>query len=144
MTNQMVSAFETDIVQVSNGGGTHALRESEQWDDLFMRHTFADTGLYPTSGTLSASPDIIPAGLSPYADPSQLIADTNWAKDFGSSADSEIPNYIYLRGRNLGGAQTEGKLYLYAARASLLMYPTNPLKPSEGWSQNPLKTQKGA
>ena len=122
----------------------HAAVAQEQWQDLYFRHNFADTGQYPTAGSLSQSPDIIPAGLAPYSDPTQLIADDNWVKDFGSSTDASTANYIYLRGRNLGAAGSSGRLYLYFSPGSLLLFPTDPLVPKKGWSKNPLKTSKGA
>jgi hypothetical protein len=115
----------------------------EQWKDLYFRHNFADTGLYPTAGSLSASPDIVVAGGEPFSDPNQLIADNNWDHDYGSQAFASEPNYLYLRGKNLGDKKTEGKLYLYASPASLLLYPTNPVDPAKGWSQNPIKTSNG-
>jgi hypothetical protein len=115
----------------------------EQWKDLYFRHNFDDKGLYPTAGTLSSSPDIITAGGEPFADPAQLITDNNWKHDFGNQAAAKEPNYIYLRGQNLGEEKTEGKLYLYASPASLLLFPTNPVDPKKGWSKNPIKTSKG-
>jgi hypothetical protein len=115
----------------------------QQWTDLYLRHTFQDTGIYPTAGTLSSSPDVIPLGGSPVSDPQQLITDDNWTKDYGSSTNASEPNYIYLRGRNLGEAQTEGRLYLYYSPASLLLWPTDPLDPAKGWANHPLKTSFG-
>jgi hypothetical protein len=115
-----------------------------QWDDLYIRHNFGDTGLYPTPGSLCESPDIIPAGLVAYQDPSQLISDPNWNKDFGNAATARQPNYVYVRGRNLGGADTTGKVYLYAVRASAIMWPTAPAGSDQpGWADNPIKTQQG-
>lgn len=115
-----------------------------QWDDLYIRHNFSDTGLYPTAGNLCESPDIIPAGLTPYQDASQLIVDPNWNKDFGSAATARQPNYVYVRGRNLGGAQTTGKVYLYAVKASAIMWPTAPQGSDQpGWADNPIKSQQG-
>src|SRR6185369_5326416 len=71
--------------------GTHVknhTNDQTQWTDLYLRHQFDDTGLYPTNGAQSASPDVIPSGDSPYSDPSQLITDTNWSKDFGNSTNA--------------------------------------------------------
>ena len=123
---------------------TQVAVEQQQWEDLYFRHNFQDTGLYPTAGALSQSPDIIPAGMSPYADPGQLITDANWAMDFGSSTNASTANYIYLRGQNLGTQGTKGKLYLYFSPAALLLFPTDPLDPTKGWSKNPLRTSQGA
>jgi hypothetical protein len=109
---------------------------AEQWDDLYFRHNFADTGLYPTPGALSASPDVIPLGSTPVSEPSDLIADANWMRDFGSSTNALEANYVYLRGRNLSSVDTEGELYLYYSPASLLLWP-------HLWSRNALKTSNG-
>lgn len=122
----------------------HVAAVQEQWNDLYFRHTFEDTGMYPTPGSLSRSPDVIPAGNSPYGDPSQLIADDNWVKDFGSSTNASVANYIYLRGQNLDTTARDGRLYLYFSPASLLLFPTDPLDPTKGWSKNPLRTSQGA
>lgn len=115
----------------------------EQWDDLYFRHNFQDTGIYPTAGTLSASPDIIPLGQSAPSDPQYLIADENWTRDLGASTNADQANYIYLRGRNLGEAETEGRLYLYYSPASLLLWPTDPVNPTKGWATRPLSTSSG-
>ena len=116
----------------------------EQWKDLYLRHNFDDTGLYPIAGSLSASPDIIQAGRQPFADPTQLITENDWKLDAGNAAAAREPNHIYLRGQNLGDKTTEGRLYLYASRPSLLFLPTSPFDPRGRWSQNPIRTSKGA
>jgi len=119
--------------------------DQTQWTDLYLRHQFDDTGLYPTNGAQSASPDVIPSGDSPYSDPSQLITDTNWSKDFGNSTNASQANYIYLRGVNGNTtAKKSGKSYLYYSPASLLLWPTDPTDPTKGWSKNPLRTSSGA
>jgi hypothetical protein len=117
---------------------------TEQWDDLHFRHYLGDTGKYPTSGVLSGSPDIIPLGRVPVADPQYLIDGGNWATDFGGATYASEPNYIYLRGQNLSAGAATGKLYLYYSPASLLLWPTDPLDPSKGWAKHPLKTDRGA
>lgn len=117
---------------------------TEQWKDLYFRKTFGDDGTYPTSGTLSASPDIIPNGSQPRVDPSQLISDQNWAIDSGSTTNADAVNYIYLRGQNLGPNKTKGRVYLYYSPASLLQWPYDPIDPTAGWARNPLTTNTGA
>ncbi|WP_326647368.1 MULTISPECIES: hypothetical protein [unclassified Streptomyces] len=115
-----------------------------QWDDLYFRHNFQDTGQYPTTGWLCESPDVIPLGADPVSDPGELISDLNWGKDFGSSTRASEPNFIYLRGQNLSASDTEGDLYLYYSPASMLLWPTDPLDPKKGWARNPLTTSAGA
>lgn len=116
---------------------------AKQWDDLYLRHNFQDTGSYPTAGTLSASPDIIPMGQSALSDPRDLIADENWGRDYGSSTYASQANYIYLRGRNLGETETEGRLSLYYSPGSLLLWPTDPVDPNKGWARHPVSTSFG-
>jgi len=120
---------------------------TEQWDDLHFRHYFGDTGKYPTSGVLSASPDIVPLGREPVADPQYMIDGTNWTTDLGGATYASEPNYIYLRGENLATGAAGGKVYLYYSPASLLLWPTNPVDPDDpkkGWSKRPLRTDRGA
>lgn len=110
-----------------------------------MRHNFGSTGLYPTNGALSQSPDIIPIGTQPISNPDQFISDDNWNKDFGSSTNASVPNYIYIRGANLAGGESTGKFYLYYSPASLLLWPQDPLgNPGKGWADRPLKTSTGS
>jgi hypothetical protein len=118
--------------------------QAEQWDDLHFRHYFGDTGKYPTSGVLSSSPDIVPLGREPVADPQYLIDGANWGADYGGATYASEPNYIYLRGENLASAAASGKLYLYYSPASLLLWPIDPLNPNDGWSKHPLTTDRGA
>jgi hypothetical protein len=116
---------------------------TQQWDDLHFRHNFSDTGRYPTPGVLSASPDIVPLGGNPVSDAQYLIDGVNWRTDFGGATYASEPNYIYLRGENLAAARATGRLYLYHAPASLLLWPTDPLDPSQGWAKRPLRTDRG-
>lgn len=117
--------------------------DQDQWTDLYFRHNFDDTGMYPTSGSLSASPDVIPLGNTGVSDPNTLIGDDAWKKDYGNSTNASEPNYIYLRGQNLSSSDTKGKVYLYYSPASLLLWPTDPLDPTKGWAKNPLRTSGG-
>jgi len=119
------------------------MADQKQWDDLYLRHNFQDTGLYPTAGSLSASPDVIPLGQDPVSDPAYMISDENWNKDYGSSTNASQANYIYMRGRNLGSAEAEGRLYLYYSPGSLLLWPTDPVDPNKGWAKRPLSTSFG-
>ena len=115
-----------------------------QWTDFYFRHNFADLGCYPTAGSLSHAPDIIPAGTSPVADPKFYIEDAQWDKDLGGNTFAQLPNYIYLRGKNLGTAATDGSLFCYFSPARLLLWPVDPTDPNKGWSKTPMKTSKGA
>ncbi|MBB5866793.1 hypothetical protein F4553_000172 [Allocatelliglobosispora scoriae] len=120
------------------------MNNTTQWEDLYLRNSFQDTGAYPTGGKASRSPDIIPLGDAPVSNPEALINEENWRRDYGNSTNAGESNYIYLRGRNLSAQDTEGWLYLYYAPSALLLWPTDPLDPSRGWSRSPLSTSSGA
>ncbi|TWP33126.1 hypothetical protein [Leekyejoonella antrihumi] len=116
---------------------------TEQWNDLMFRHNFDDTGKYPTAGTLSSSPDVIPLGDTPVSDPNTLIGDDAWKRDYGNSTNASESNYIYLRGMNPSTTDRSGQVSLYYSPASLLLWPTDPLDPKKGWAKNPLRTSGG-
>ena len=114
-----------------------AATAQKQWDDILIRDSLSDTGKYPTSGTLSHSPDIIPFGTSPIQDPTTLIDATHWEKDLGKNLTANATNYLYVRGENLANKAQTGNMYLYYSKASLLLYPNQ-------WATNGLKTSAGA
>ncbi len=114
-----------------------AVAAKKQWDDILIRDSKGDTGKYPTGGTLSHSPDIIPYGTSPIQDPSTFVDKTNWSKDLGKNLTANATNYLYVRGKNLANKAQTGEMYLYHSKASLLLYP-------EKWRDNGLKTSDGA
>ncbi len=109
------------------------MTDQKQWSDMYIRDYIDDTGLYPTAGVLSHSPDIIPYGTAPVQDPSTFISDANWSKDLGKDLVANIANYIYVRGQNLANKAQQGKIYLYYSKASLLLYPNL-------WQNNQIKT----
>ena len=109
---------------------------SEQWDDLHLRSYFGDTGEYPTGGSLSKSPDIIPNGMEPIPDPEESFVNNNWDKDMGKDLVANAANYLYVRGNNLGTAATDGIVNLYYAPANLILYPVE-------WRNNQLQTSAG-
>jgi hypothetical protein len=91
------------------------------YDDIFLRDNFGDTGVVPSTGTPSSSPDIIPrqgetlefaTAESSYAGP-----------DLGMPIHTVGPNNIYLRGFNPGQAASSGTAQLYYGLASLLLLP---------------------
>jgi hypothetical protein len=100
------------------------------WEDLLVRNTITDTGQIPAQGGLSASPDIIPQGKEPLADPTTLIADMS--SEPAQNVFSGESNYLYVRGANHAAAEQSGHVHLYYSRASLLMYPRQ-------WKENELK-----
>ncbi len=114
-----------------------AAATEKQWDDILLRDSIGDTGKYPTGGTLSDSPDIIPYGTSPIQDPSTFVDKTNWSKELGKNLTAKATNYLYVRGQNLAKKAQTGEMYLYHSKASLLLYP-------DQWRDNGLKTSDGA
>ena len=107
-----------------------------QYNDLYFRANLGDTGTVPATGSLSSSPDIIPFGTAPTANPKKFFTD-NYSKDVGKDLIARAPNYLYLRAKNLkNGAQT-GTIQLYYTKASLLLYPSL-------WQQNAIQTSSGA
>lgn len=109
---------------------------SEIWNDILLRDSLSDKGEYPTSGTLSNSPDIIPSGILPVEDPDKYFTN-NWDKDnLSKGLVARMDNYIYMRGSNMAGKEQTGKLYLYYSKASLLLYPSL-------WKDNSITTGDG-
>lgn len=106
-----------------------------QYDDVLLRDNLSDTGVIPTPGALSHSPDIIPYGLEPENDPQKFFSG-NYGSDVGKDLVANARNYFYVRGKNLGQKSTSGSFYLYYSKASLLLYPNQ-------WQNNALKTSTG-
>lgn len=107
-----------------------------QYNDLYMRCNLSDSGSVPRSGTLSASPDIIPYGTSPVADPVTEFTN-NYSKDVGKNLTANQQNFIYTRAYNYAAGPAAGDIYLYYSPAALLLYPSL-------WSENTLLTSQGA
>lgn len=100
---------------------------------FLMRDNLSDQGQIPGSGSAYSSPDIIPSGTMPVADP-QTYCSSNWYQDLGKSVSQGVNNYIYTRAKNqtiTGG--NSGKIYLYYTPASLILWP-------EQWRNNKLST----
>jgi len=111
------------------------LGNDTQYNDLYLRANLGDTGTVPATGSLSTSPDIIPFGTAPAANPEKFFAD-NFNQDVGKELVARAPNYLYMRAKNLkNGAQT-GKAHLYYSKAFLILYP-------HLWEKNALKTSSG-
>lgn len=106
------------------------------YDDLFIRSNLGDTGTIPRSGTQSRSPDVIPYGTDPVADP-QAFFSGNYNQDVGKDLVANARNYLYLRAKNLAAGAETGSFYLYYAPSNLLLWPNI-------WQNNVLKTSTGA
>ena len=67
--------------------------------DVYLRDNIADTGVVPTSGSISASPDIILV-KSTVTDKEASFGETSGTKyssSLGYEAEFGQPNYIYVR-----------------------------------------------
>jgi hypothetical protein len=81
--------------------------------DLYIRDSLADSGVEPSAGSLSASPDII-VRKNVVADPATEFGDIT--VDPGSDkVEIGNDNYIYVRIHNQGGQACDAVVRLYAA-----------------------------
>ncbi len=106
------------------------------YNDLFMRDNLADIGQIPSPPPAYSSPDIIPYGDLPVADPVTFFKG-NYGQDVGKDIYKDQYNYIYTRAKNLAQGPEAGKIHLYYSRASLLLWPSL-------WSANVIQTEQGA
>ncbi len=107
------------------------------YDDLYLRGSLSDVGEFPQQGGgLSSSPDIVPVGSVPLADPEFTLSST-WRQDIGTDLLADQQNYLYVRAKNLHQGANNGDTQLYYSPASLILWP-------EQWSNNALSTQTGA
>ncbi|MFN8714102.1 MAG: hypothetical protein ACK5Z2_14740 [Bacteroidota bacterium] len=102
-----------------------------------MRAYLGDPGNVPrsTAYPLSASPDLIPYGVSP-ADPATFLTDTSWNKAYSTTMVKNADNYMYMRAQNLATTPITGTFSLFSTNSNLLLWPST-------WSQNQLRTQSG-
>lgn len=81
--------------------------------DLYIRDHLGDAGKEPSTGSLSASPDII-VRKDPVADPAAAFGDA--AVDPGSDkVEIGNDNYVYVRVHNRGGQAAEATVRVYWA-----------------------------
>ncbi|OAX55868.1 hypothetical protein A6R73_15480 [Xanthomonas translucens pv. poae] len=95
-----------------------------------------DSGITPSKGYWSQSPDIISSPL--IADPQQFATPFAWSQDMNvpAEAGSRI-NPVYVRAKNLTGTTQQGWfISLYRSPASLFLNTPD-------WANNALRTDKG-
>lgn len=92
-----------------------------QYNDLYVRDNFSDTGTYPSTGNPCQSPDIIPYqnGTLSWA----TANSTYNGPDQGMSIINGGVNNIYVRAKNLNTVAGSGTANLYYANASLFLLP---------------------
>jgi hypothetical protein len=95
-----------------------------QFDDFYMRDSFADTGLVPvTDASVSESPDVIPYG-SKELTAEELVSSWGGGPPYGAPIVNNNTNNIYVRAKNLYSGPTGGQIQLYWAVPNLLVQPS--------------------
>ncbi|WP_296595116.1 C1 family peptidase [Phenylobacterium sp.] len=107
------------------------------YGDIYQRDNLQCVGQTPAPSPPSASPDIIPYGTTPPADPQAQFGASGWRQDQGKSLIQGVQNSIYVRALNLSAAAQTAQAYLYYSPASLLLWPSQ-------WRNNALSTASGA
>jgi len=100
--------------------------EMTQWNSIFIRDAFRDTGLTPSNvATASHSPDIIPFGTLAMENFQQELASA-WEKDIGVDVVEGQPNYLYVRGINspTAGGVVSGTYTLYYVSSGTILQPS--------------------
>ena len=94
--------------------------------DIYLRDNVGDTGIVPSSGSISASPDII-ARPNPVADPTTSFGEgsgTENSSTLGYEVESGQDNYIYVRMKNRGFTAANGvTAQVYWSEVSTLVTP---------------------
>lgn len=89
---------------------------------LFLRHFMGQTPGGPSSSSWTASPDIIPNGLTP-ADPATLVSNTGYNTEPPTNVYINQQNYIYVRGLNNTSAALTDRIWLYYVPSSVVLWP---------------------
>ncbi len=117
------------------------------YDGLFVRSALGQSNITPRSGAQSNSPDIIPYGISPAANPQTFFKD-NYNQDVGKSLEGEKTNYIYLRAKNYSSQKITDKdatkPRLFWTPASVLTYPDKWTELTQTGSHNPVSLEAEA
>lgn len=92
------------------------------YDGLFLRSTLGSTNTIPKIGAQSHSPDLIPYGTKPAADPATTFSD--YGTDYGKTLEAGVPNYLYMRAKNYGANSYSENPRLFHSESSLLSYPS--------------------
>jgi len=94
--------------------------------DIYLRDNVGDAGVVPSTGSISASPDII-ARPSAVADPKTAFGQgsgTENSNTLGYEVEAGQDNYIYVRMKNRGGAKADNAAAtVYWSEVSTLVTP---------------------
>lgn len=111
------------------------------YNDLFIRSNLSDTGTIPRQGIQYRSPDIIPYGVAPVADPTKTFTD-NYNQSVAKAVQINRQNFLYVRAKNLSSGARDGKVSLYYSPSNILLYPAqwrnNILSTSDGLTETPV------
>lgn len=108
---------------------------SAPWKDVYMRKALDDQGAVPYKGSWLASPDIVPAGPEVIPHHEKVLTDT-FDKDIGKPTRFDVPNYFYVRGKNLFTGPRTASIELYYCPMQLFLFPSL-------WKRGQLKTSSG-
>lgn len=104
---------------------------------ILERDSLDDSGVVPSPGYAYHSPDLICVQQNTYSNPSAQFGTTaSYASDPNLPLISGQNNNFYVRGMNLGPNSQGGEMYLYWAKASLLLVPGQ-------WFNQPLYALQG-
>ncbi len=111
------------------------------WTDFLMRTNTGDAGTVPGPGPASSSPDIIPWGPTQVDDPQTTFSD-NYGSNPGKSLITNTINTLYVRSKNLSPDANSGKVSLYWASSSYILWP-HTQGDVKGWSENIIPAANG-
>lgn len=115
------------------------------YNDIYIRDNFGDSGVTPSTGGVTQSPDIIPyqSGVLTW---NQISSTYAAGPDLGKQVVNQGVNNIYLRGKSLlPSGSDSGTAKLYYALSSLLLLPSRwiPVSLPSGAASAPLVDQNG-
>ncbi|KFA92612.1 hypothetical protein [Archangium violaceum] len=92
------------------------------YNDLYSRDNFGDSGVVPSLGNPSMSPDIIPLQSGTLTWP--LVQTSYEGPDLGKPIVNSGVNNIYVRAKNAGANASSGTVNLYYSKASVFLLPS--------------------
>jgi len=107
----------------------------EKWTGMVVRCKGGEQGNVPRAAS-SNSPDIAISGTKPFSDPSILTNPSNYDKVYDNKLYINLPNYLYVRGKNFTDKDFSGTWNLFWSTPNILLYPYL-------WEKNQLATSSG-
>lgn len=99
---------------------------------LFLRDYLGQTPEMSSGLGWSMSPDIIPNGTRPVANPATFI--TGYDKEYWEKVTFNVPNYIYIRGKNTFSGKEIARVWFYYTESDLCLWPQN-------WQENNIQSE---